>query len=244
MPSIKEVYHKIEDVRIEADTINLNVDGVEALLSTAQADLALIKTDVDDIRVDMANGVSVSGTVTANSNFAGTNGTTLPSNIAILGAEEDGAGNAKTLQADSSGFLKVSLQDAGVSINGEIIAFDGSSNVNITATTDGSKNRLDVSASGTVTVAHQQGTTVTTSNFNSTAPSTVLASANADREVLTIFNEGAGNLHICAGATCTTTSYQVRLSAGDYYEVPLNQTSLLHSAVFATAGTARVTQIS
>jgi len=65
MPSVKEVYHKIEDVRIEADTINLNVDGVEALLSTAQADLALIKTDVDDIRVDMANGVSVSGTVTA-----------------------------------------------------------------------------------------------------------------------------------------------------------------------------------
>jgi len=68
MPSVKEIYHKIDDVRIEADSINLNVDGVEALLSTAQADLALIKTDVDDIRVDMANGVSVSGTITADSN--------------------------------------------------------------------------------------------------------------------------------------------------------------------------------
>jgi len=65
MPSVKEIYHKIDDVRIEADSINLNVDGVEALLGTAQADLALIKTDVDDIRVDVANGVSVSGTVTA-----------------------------------------------------------------------------------------------------------------------------------------------------------------------------------
>jgi len=105
-------------------------------------------------------------------------------------------------------------------------------------------NQQALPISGTVTVNHQQGTTVTTSNFTSTTASTVLASANADREVLTIFNEGAGNLHICAGATCTTAAYQVRLSAGDYYEVPLNQTSLLHSAVFATAGTAKVTEIS
>ena len=98
--------------------------------------------------------------------------------------------------------------------------------------------------STTVTIAHHQGTSVTTSTFTSTTASTTLASANASREVLTIFNEGAGNLHICAGATCTTIAYQVRLSAGDYYEVPLNQTSLTHSAVFATAGTASVTQIS
>jgi hypothetical protein len=100
--------------------------------------------------------------------------------------------------------------------------------------------------SGTVTANTfaLQGTAVTTSNFTSTTASTVLASFNATREVLTIFNEGAGNLHICAGATCTTIAYQVRLSAGDYYEVPNHQTSLTHSAVFATAGTARVCQVS
>jgi hypothetical protein len=100
--------------------------------------------------------------------------------------------------------------------------------------------------SGTVTANTfaLQGTAVTTSNFTSTTASTVLASFNATREVLTIFNEGAGNLHICAGATCTTIAYQVRLSAGDYYEVPNHQTTITHSAVFATAGTARVTQVS
>ena len=97
---------------------------------------------------------------------------------------------------------------------------------------------------GSVTAVNHQGTTVTTSNFTSTTPSTILASANTGREVLTIFNEGAGNLHISAGATCTTIAYQVRLLAGDYYEAPINQTSLTHSAVFATAGTARVTQVS
>jgi hypothetical protein len=100
--------------------------------------------------------------------------------------------------------------------------------------------------SGTVTANTfaVQGTAVTTSNFTSTTASTVLANFNATREVLTIFNEGAGNLHICGGATCTTIAYQVRLSAGDYYEVPNHQTSLTHSAVFATAGTARVTEVS
>jgi hypothetical protein len=100
--------------------------------------------------------------------------------------------------------------------------------------------------SGTVTANTfaLQGTAVTTSNFTSITPSTVLASFNATREVLTIFNEGAGNLHLCAGATCTTIAYQVRLSAGDYYEVPNHQTTITHSAVFATAGTARVTEVS
>jgi hypothetical protein len=100
--------------------------------------------------------------------------------------------------------------------------------------------------SGTVTANTfaLQGTAVTTSDFTSTTASTVLANYNATREVLTIFNEGAGNLHICAGATCTTIAYQVRLSAGDYYEVPNHQTTITHSAVFATAGTARVTQVS
>ena len=103
-----------------------------------------------------------------------------------------------------------------------------------------------LSISGTVTANTfaVQGTAVTTSNFTSTTASTVLASFNATREVLTIFNEGAGNLHICAGATCTTIAYQVRLSAGDYYEVPNHQTTITHSAVFATAGTARVCQVS
>jgi len=46
------------------------------------------------------------------------------------------------------------------------------------------------------------------------------------------------------GATCTTVQYQVRLSSGDYYEVPNHQTTITHSAVFATAGTARVCQVS
>lgn len=95
-----------------------------------------------------------------------------------------------------------------------------------------------------VTFYPLQGTTVSNTNFTSITASTTLVSAVAGREVLTVFNEGAGNLHISAGATCTTISYQVRLSAGDYWECPQGQLSLAHTAVFATAGTARVCQVS
>jgi hypothetical protein len=95
-----------------------------------------------------------------------------------------------------------------------------------------------------VTFYPMQGTTVTNSNFTSTTASTTLVSAVAGREVLTVFNEGPSNLFISPGATCTTISYQARLSSGDYWECPQGQLSLAHTAVFATSGTARVTEVS
>lgn len=61
MPSVKEIYHKIDDVRIEADSINLNVDGLEALASTQQADIA-------DIKADLANGVTINQPVAVTDN--------------------------------------------------------------------------------------------------------------------------------------------------------------------------------
>lgn len=94
----------------------------------------------------------------------------------------------------------------------------------------------------TVNTFALQGSRVTSSNFTNTGSST-LVSAVSNREVLTVFNEGAGNLHISAGGICTTGIYQVRLSAGDYWECPVNQTTLIHTAIFATSGTARVTEI-
>ena len=87
------------------------------------------------------------------------------------------------------------------------------------------------------------GTSVTKSNFTSTTPSTYIGTNATDRKILTVFNEGAGNLHICAGYSCTTIGYQVRLSSGDYWECPASQVNMPHVAVFASAGTARVTEL-
>ena len=92
-------------------------------------------------------------------------------------------------------------------------------------------------------VSPAQGTTVTNTTFTSITPSTSLVSAVAGRRVLSVFNEGTGVLYISGGVTCTTTSYQVRLGVGEYWECPAGQLSLAHSAVFGTAGSARVSQV-
>ena len=211
--------------------------------------------------VTIGNTVTIAGTVTANptgtQTIAGTVTANLntPNFVALLG---DGSPS----YAVGIGYYDVNLGEfAGINnansqlpISGTVTANLGSAlpagTAQIGSVTASISNSVTIASlpaiSGTVTANTfaLQGTAVTTSNFTSTTASTVLANFNATREVLTIFNEGAGNLHICVGATCTTIAYQVRLSAGDYYEVPNHQTTITHSAVFATAGTARVTQVS
>ena len=182
--------------------------------------------------VTVGNTVTIAGTVTANPTGTQTIAGTVTANLAdVTDPWEDNGTVGRT--------VAIKIYDSGGIPNGQL----GAAPVVVGGTvTIGSLPAI----SGTVTANTfaLQGTAVTTSNFTSTTASTVLAGYNATREVLTIFNEGPGNLHVCAGASCTTIGYQVRLSAGDYYEVPNHQTTITHSAVFATAGTARVTQVS
>jgi len=80
-------------------------------------------------------------------------------------------------------------------------------------------------------------------DFTSTSYGTI-ATASTGRLGCTIFNSGPGNLHVLLGtATASTSIFTVRLSAGDYYEVPFNYTGLI-GGIFATAGTAEVTTLS
>jgi hypothetical protein len=80
-------------------------------------------------------------------------------------------------------------------------------------------------------------------DFTSTSYGTI-ATASTGRLGCTIFNSGPGNLYITLGTATTSTSvFTARLSAGDYYEVPFNYTGLI-GGIFATAGTAEVTQLS
>jgi len=79
-------------------------------------------------------------------------------------------------------------------------------------------------------------------DFTSTSYGTI-ATASTGRLGCTIFNSGPGNLHITLGtATTSTSAFSVRLSSGDYYEVPFNYTGLI-GGIFATAGTAEVTEL-
>ena len=80
-------------------------------------------------------------------------------------------------------------------------------------------------------------------DFTSTSYGTI-ATASTGRLGCTIYNSGPGNLHVLLGtATASTSVFTARLSAGDYYEVPFNYTGLI-GGIFATAGTAEVTEVS
>jgi hypothetical protein len=229
---------------------------------------------VDDLPVAVAiNGtsLSVAGSVQISSSLpAGTNrigvvtigaGTvTIGAGTAQIGSVTASISNFPATQAVSLTTLPALV--AGTAQIGSVTAsISGTVPISISSVTVGNSvtiGSLPALAAGTaqigsvtasisntaITVYSAQGTTVTNSNFTSTTASTTLVSAVAGRDVLTVFNEGAGNLFISPGATATTISYQVRLSAGDYWECPEGQRSLIHTAVFATAGTARVTEVS
>jgi hypothetical protein len=225
-------------------TVTANLDPNSSVISSQ------IEAGIGSYAADLANDpFPISGTVTI--------GSALPTGINRIGVVTigniqragDSAQSSLFTEAGSGYLLNRSYLGAGSEQIGSVTAsISGTVPISISSVTVG--NSVTIGSlpiiSGTVTANTfaLQGTAVTTSNFTSTTASTVLASFNATREVLTIFNEGAGNLHIAPGATCTTIAYQVRLSAGDYYEVPNHQTTITHSAVFATAGTARVTQVS
>ena len=225
MPSIKEIYNSIGEVELNADSINLNVDGLEALASTQQADIALIKADVDDIRADLANGVTINQPVAVTDNGGSvTVDGTVTANLPTSGAY---GGNLQGYNGTNT-FLNVGIQNIGGT------GLDGASSLPISGTVTAN------SGTGTFQVSDRGGAP-TVSSFSNTASSTLKASEGY-RKLLTIFNEGAGTLYVLYGSgTASTTNYSVRLNAGDYLEIEKYTGQV--NAIFATSGTARVTEI-
>jgi len=238
-----------QSVTFGATTGSVSVLNFPASQAVTFTDASLTNTQL------RASAVTVGGTVTVG------NSLTISSLPAISGTVTVGvlpdlttstdfeqAGTQIAVGINGYGSIPVAILAGTAQIGSVTASISGTVPISISSVTVGNSVTIGSlpAISGTVTANTfaLQGTAVTTSNFTSTTASTVLANYNATREVLTIFNEGAGNLHIAPGATCTTIAYQVRLSAGDYYEVPNHQTTITHSAVFATAGTARVTQLS
>jgi hypothetical protein len=92
--------------------------------------------------------------------------------------------------------------------------------------------------SGTVTANLSISSTVITSGSFTSLSSATLVPANTARKMATVYNLGAGQLFINAGATATTLGggFMVVLNSGDFYECDYTTTTLF--AIFATAGTA------
>jgi hypothetical protein len=95
----------------------------------------------------------------------------------------------------------------------------------------------------TITAYPPQGTRSALSNFTSVTSAGLADPQYGGRTALSVFNEGPGTLYIGPKNNVSTSSYMVRLSAGEYWECPTGSLSAIYWAIFGSAGTARVTQI-
>jgi hypothetical protein len=180
-----------------------------------------------DLVIGNTNPLPISGTVTAN----------------LFGEAVGGSPNEPTkLQCDSNGFLITSLHRSGSdAVNYDPVAGNVSVNVkNVSSVTIGNSVTIGSlpAISGTVTANLTISATAITSGSFASLTSATLVPGNTARKMATVFNLGAGQLFINAGATATTLGggFMVALSSGDFYECDYTTTTL--SAIFATAGTA------
>jgi hypothetical protein len=101
---------------------------------------------------------------------------------------------------------------------------------------------ISVTSSGEINISDKGSTASAVSSFTSTSSAT-LQNANSSRNLLTIFNQGAGTLYVLYGSgTASASNYSVRLNPGDYLEIEKYTGQV--NAIFDSAGTALVTEIS
>ena len=82
---------------------------------------------------------------------------------------------------------------------------------------------------------------LTTGTFTSETSAT-LREANAERNILVVFNEGPGTLYVLYGeGTVSTANYSVILLPYTILELPFYQGEV--RAIFSGAGTAKITEL-
>jgi len=193
-----------------------------------------------------ASAVTVGGTVTVG------NSLTISSLPAISGTVTANLGNVAGMPLDTppSHAVRIAwasedvLRGAGVDNGGEplpIQIYLGNSSADNVTTA----NPLPISALpagtnqiGSVTANPSISSAAITSGSFTSLTSATLVPANTARKMATVFNQGAGQLFINAGASATTLGggFMVALNSGDFYECNYTTTTL--SAIYATAGTA------
>lgn len=208
MPSVKEIYHKIDDVRIEADSINLNVDGLEALAATQQADVAAIKTDLTNGLINGGVEGGINGSVFGYS--IKEVGDPPPPNAVQIGFSHEADSSFRT--PSDSYPLPVKLPNVtavkGDSVGGEnavqIAFLDDGLNYQIPSTS----TPLPVTASGTVTADSNRGSLTAASTQSITTGGThqqVFAS-NASRKFLLVQNLSDTDMYLGIGFNPSNTT--------------------------------------
>jgi hypothetical protein len=170
-------------------------------------------------------------------------GTMLPAGTNRIGVVTIGAGTV-TIGAGTAQIGSVTASISGtvpISISSVTVGnFPATQAISIASVTVGNSVTIGSlpAISGTVTANIAISSTAITSGSFTSLTSATLVPANAARKMATVYNLGAGQLFVNAGASATTLGggFMVALSSGDYFECGFTTTTL--SALFATAGTA------
>jgi len=147
-----------------------------------------------------------------------------------------GAGTAQigSVTASISGTVPISISSVTIG------NFPATQAISIASVTVGNSVTIGSlpAIAGTVTANIAISSSAITSGVFSSLTSATLVPANTARKMATVYNLGAGQLFVNAGASATTLGggFMVALSSGDFYECDYTTTTL--SAIFATAGTA------
>ena len=201
---------------------------------------------------------AISGTVTANVPYISNLPASQTQAIPVVLITDEGKSVFEvnqSIKATINGSIPAGTNRIGVVTIGAGTVTIGAGTAQIGSVTASISNSVTIASlpaiSGTVTANAGTGTfnvsvqgatgegTITTVTGTS---SFTLKASNSNRKLLSVYNEGAGNLHILYGnGTVTTANYSVKLFSGDYLEIDKYTGQV--NGLFATAGTARVTQI-
>ena len=208
-------------------------DGVQSSLLTEIGSGYLLTRSV------IAEGTAQIGSVTASIS----NSVTIGSLPTISGTVTANVGNISAFIGGGYNNLEEFAGAGGIAVDvvdGTITLGAGTAQIgSVTASISNSVTIGSLPAiSGTVTANLTISATAITSGSFASLTSATLVPGNTARKMATVYNLGAGQLFVNAGATATTLGggFMVALSSGDFYECDYTTTTL--SAIFATAGTA------
>lgn len=203
---LERIEAALSNLEISADSVNLNTDGLEAKLDTANGILTTLSADTALLKADVADGVGVTGTF-------------WPTTQPISGTVnmQDGAGNAITSTVfGSTRRLDVNLSSAGatnaaVPTSANLIGgTDGTTMRAVSVDTSGRINTNingTVPVSGSVTALPGQGALNDYSGSITTASTSYnIVNANASRRYALVQNISDTGMWLNIGAAATTTN--------------------------------------
>lgn len=212
------------------------------------------------ISVDDSGHVRISGSINADllnvedvtvrgSDAAGSPPTVPP--VAIAG--NDGT-NVRAIAVTTGGLVKVEISDVteGPPLLTEGVADPGDDTVALSVkpmlvgvSDDGDILRsLLGSSDGAVRVNPTGSGSAALSNVAGSATSVTLLASNTARRGAMIHNDSSAVLYLKLGAVAAATSFTVKMSAGDYYELPSPcYTGVIDGIWDSATGSARVTEV-